>query len=390
MVHPLVQHGERTLDRCQVGDAVLRKHSHAEGIDQFRDSVIDLGINVVGTSGKDDAVSAGLLQIVQDFLAFVVDCLAAAFQFLPAGIDSSADLISRNAGIQVNQLLLNRVLTGEGNKWALKTDVQIPEILDIVLDIHRIGSDDGAVVVIAGILELLSLIRHAGIEDGLDPLRDQPFNVTVGDLGRVAFRFGRNGFDPQLIDPMRTGRREDDPVLQFCEERMPEGIQLIHIQDTRDTDDAALRLILRKGLSAEQEFLLEFIEIRQVVLILLQTQSALAAVAGDELPASGEPVDGQAAVVGAALALGVVSGISQGVDLVDGQHGRLLRLSAFFVIILMEALPGDQARAERTHDAGDIRTDGFTACGLLERAKYAVIVKCAALHNNVAAELGRI
>ena len=45
---------------------------------------------------------------------------------------------------------------------------------------------------VAGLLELLPLIGDAGIEDFLHALRDQPLDVTMRQLGRIALGLGRD------------------------------------------------------------------------------------------------------------------------------------------------------------------------------------------------------
>ena len=206
MVHPLVQNGQRPLDRCKVGDTVLSEHSHPEGIDQIRDAMMDLRINVIGTACENDPMPAGLLQIFKNLLAFIIDRLPCTLQLCPSCVDCAADLISRNIRKEVYELFLNGIPVGKCNEGAVELNVQIPQILYIVLDVHRIGGDDGAVIVIARVLELLSLVRHARIEDPFDSLCDQPLDMTVCDLGRVAFRFRGDRFDAQLIDPVGSGR----------------------------------------------------------------------------------------------------------------------------------------------------------------------------------------
>lgn len=70
MIHPLVVDTERTLDLCQVGYRILCQYSNAVAVDQIRDTVMDLGINVIRTAGKDNSSSSCLFQILQSFLPF--------------------------------------------------------------------------------------------------------------------------------------------------------------------------------------------------------------------------------------------------------------------------------------------------------------------------------
>lgn len=47
VVHPLVEDDQRTLDRIQVRDRVLGEHGKTIGINQLRDAVVDLSVNMV-------------------------------------------------------------------------------------------------------------------------------------------------------------------------------------------------------------------------------------------------------------------------------------------------------------------------------------------------------
>ena len=85
-------------------------------------------------------------------------------------------------------------------------------------------------------------------------------------------------------------------------------------------------------------------------------------------------VDGQAAVIGAALAVSHFCGILQGIDLLDREHGCLL---AFI------AVPGDQRGSECAHNAGDIRTNGLAVRNPLEAAQYGIVVEGPSLNNDM-------
>ena len=171
---------------------------------------------------------------------------------------------------------------------------------------------------------------------------------------------------------------------------MPERVELVHIQHTRDSDNSAVCFIFRKRFSSEQQLLLEIIEIRNVVFVLLQAKTALTAVSGYELSTAGEPVDGQAAVVRASLALGIVSGIFQRIDLVDGEHGGLFRRCVLPAFPFMEAFTRDQTGSESAHDAGDIGTDCFAVCCFFKCTKNTVVIEGSALYNDMTAQLRRI
>ena len=78
-------------------------------------------------------------------------------------------------------------------------DIVFCQLFHIVFDILCIGGDHGAVVMVACLRRFVPLIGNAGIENVLDALFDQPGNVAVNQLGRIALRLTGDGFDTQLI-----------------------------------------------------------------------------------------------------------------------------------------------------------------------------------------------
>ena len=97
---------------------------------------------------------------------------------------------------------------------------------------------------------------------------------------------------------------------------------------------------------------------------------------------SGEFVDSQTAVIGTSTTVCHRSCIFQLVDLINGEHSR-------FCAFLM-AFTGNQCSTEGTHDSGNIRTDGFTACNLFEASKNRIIVEGTTLYNDVLAKFGSV
>ncbi len=82
----------------------------------------------------------------------------------------------------------------------------VGDLLHIVLDILRIGGDNGAVVVIACLGEFVSLIEESRVENKVGLLLHEPLDVTVGQLGRVALGLTGDGLDTQLIKLVGRGR----------------------------------------------------------------------------------------------------------------------------------------------------------------------------------------
>ena len=96
MVHPLVHDVERPLHRIQVGDGIFCKHCDVIRVDQFRNPVVYLRVNMIRASGQDDAPVAGLIQILNGFLALAAHILAAGCQFFPCRMHGRLDLSFEN------------------------------------------------------------------------------------------------------------------------------------------------------------------------------------------------------------------------------------------------------------------------------------------------------
>ena len=229
------------------------------------------------------------------------------------------------------------------------------------------------------VLKFCPLIRYTGVEDKFHALFDEPGHMAVRQLRGITFRFARNGLNAQLINFSRRGRGEHYLVFQPCKERKPERIVFKHVEHSRDTHLSAHCLVRGEGLVGEKLLVFIVEQVRNIVLVLLLADTALAAVAADVLASAGETVDGQTAVVGTSLAVCHGGGVLERVDLLDRKHRRLL--------VRVIALARDQSRSERAHDAGDVRTDRLAVRNLLKAAQNRVVIESSALHNDVASQL---
>ena len=119
-----------------------------------------------------------------------------------------------------------------------------------------------------------------------------------------------------------------------------------------------------------------------MIFVLFFTDTTFTAVTADILAAAGEFVDGQTAVVGTSTAVCHCGCVFQFIDLVNGEHGGFLTLLVTFA--------GDQGSAERTHDSGDIRTDGFTVGDFFKASQNCIIIESTALYNDVLTKFGSI
>ena len=78
---------------------------------------------------------------------------------------------------------------------------------------------------------------------------------------------------------------------------------------------------LRKVARRKNSLIFIVEKVRDMILVLFFSKSALTAVSTDIFAAAGEFVDGQTAVVGTSAAVRHGGGVLQAVDLINGKHG---------------------------------------------------------------------
>ena len=123
--------------------------------------------------------------------------------------------------------------------------------------------------------------------------------MAVHQLGREARRVGRDCVLALEVQRAVRSRRGHHVVAARCEELVPKRQQLVHVEAHRDADDRLARVLV---CIASQKPALFFEHIVFRLSGLHARDRLFAAVAADELPAARESVDGQLAVVRAAVA----------------------------------------------------------------------------------------
>ena len=112
MVHPLVIDTQGAFNRCQMRDRILCQYGNAVGVDQVRDTVMDLRINVVWPSGQHDAASSCLIQIAESLLTFPANIFPALGHFFPGGMGSVRYFCGGNVFKLFQQPLCDGILIG--------------------------------------------------------------------------------------------------------------------------------------------------------------------------------------------------------------------------------------------------------------------------------------
>ena len=203
VVHPLVRDDDGPFHLSQMGNGILRQHRKTVAGDHVRDTMVDLGIDVIGAARQHDAVMAGLFHPGKDLLSFFLRVRFCLQKLLPGQMGGGTDLRLRkswNLSAVFRQAVLaefcqeflhepicQHLFIGKGEEGIHEVDMVVVEAFHVVFDVLRIGGDHGAVIVVACIRGFVPLIGDAGVEDPLYPVFDQPFDVSVHQLCRVAF-----------------------------------------------------------------------------------------------------------------------------------------------------------------------------------------------------------
>ena len=98
------------------------------------------------------------------------------------------------------------------------------------------------------------------------------------------------------------------------------------------------------------------------------------------LTTSGKFADSKTAMIRTALTDRHTGAVFQMIDLVDAEHGRLIRS------VFHKAVPCNQGSAKCTHNSCDIGTDYFNTCNLFEASENGIIIKGTTLYNNIFAK----
>ena len=155
---------------------------------------------------------------------------------------------------------------------------------------------------VSGSRNLFPLVRNTRIEDKRHIAFDEPGNVTVGKLCRVTFRLTRDRLDAQLVDLVAGLWGQHHAEAELLKEGCPVREVLVHVENTRDSNNASCRLVGGQRLIVEDPVVFPGEQIRDIALCLFHTESALTAVSGNVLAAALKAVDRQDAVVHASAA----------------------------------------------------------------------------------------
>ena len=155
---------------------------------------------MVRTSSQDDSAAAGLFQIVQGLFSLSANVVSTMAHFFPRCMGSCLYFFGRKIGKFFHKACDNRFFIGKRKKRIMETNGWVIELINVVFNIFRIGSNDRTVVMVDRIFKLCPFIRNTRIENIVYALFDQPGHMTMGQFCRIAFGFTGNGFDSKFIN----------------------------------------------------------------------------------------------------------------------------------------------------------------------------------------------
>ena len=191
VIHPLIHHPQRPLGLGIQRQAVLGEYRQTIGGNQFRDAVVDLRIDVIGSAAQHDASALLGFHFRQQPGALPTDIRLGLQLLLPGRMDGGAHFLFRDLPLLsgcFHQPVGGSLLGGQGDKGANVMNAAVRDFLHVVFQILRVGDHNGTVVVILGILCLLVLIKHTGMENLPNTLVNQPLHMTMGQLSGIALR----------------------------------------------------------------------------------------------------------------------------------------------------------------------------------------------------------
>ena len=365
-----------------MGHGIFGEHREAGRRDEIGNAVMHFRIDMIGMTGQNDAHLASFLEKVEHFCALFLQVVLELFLFAEGLFKSFLNFRAGDVAEEVErQEHVEQTVQFHGQEGADEFHALFAQLFHIVLQQLRITTHHRAVVAVVLREEFLALKGDARIENAVHALLDEIHDVAVAELGRIAHRLRRNGGHAAGVHFFGGRRREHHAEAQLREQGEPEGIILIHVQHTGNAYAAAGSLVRgERHVVIEQPLVLVVEEIGHAFVGSALACAALAAVAGDEAGTVGKAIHGEQTVVGTALAAGDASfGMEGGQLFAREQRGA----GGGFVFF------GDERRAERSHETGDVQTQHFAAETEFQGAKQGVVLEGAALRDDVFAEFFR-
>ena len=204
------------LPRLQLADGVLGQDHHTQRADGFGDAVVDFRIDMVRAPGKHDAPAVVLLHVRQCAQTLLLHIMFEHLVFGVRGLDRRFGFLTGHVGPceLLDDTVDHQLMIGEIEIGTHVVHALLAQFGHVRADDHRVVRHDRAVVVVVGVGHKILLVAYARVEDGCDALVEQPLDMAVHQLGRVADVLGGDRFDARLEQFMRAAARNHDLEAQ--------------------------------------------------------------------------------------------------------------------------------------------------------------------------------
>ena len=169
------------------------------------------GVDVVGTAGEHDASAVVLLHVGKRGQTFLLHVMLEDLVFGVGGLDRGFGFLAGHVGPRklFDDAANHELMVGEVEVRVHVAHAVLTQLRNVGADDERIVGHNRAVVMIVRVGHEVLLVAHARVEDGLDALVDQPLDMAMHQLGRIADVFGGDGFDAGLEQLVGAAGREN-------------------------------------------------------------------------------------------------------------------------------------------------------------------------------------
>ena len=141
MIYPLI-HNTQGPGRLKIdGKTILSKNRQTVGGNQFRDPVVDFGVDMIRPPRQHDSALAVMLHLIEQALAFRTNICLDPLLFCPCRFYCRMHLRCGNIPFLTAELyhaVSNRLFIGKRHKWAYVAHGSIGNGFHIVFDVFRI------------------------------------------------------------------------------------------------------------------------------------------------------------------------------------------------------------------------------------------------------------
>ena len=228
MIRPLIQNGKLGSVR-KVGDAVFGYDRQSKARNKLLDTVVYFGVDVVGTSRKNDYRHFALPRLFDYLLALCDKVAAVVFESLHSLAPNRFRVLFGNAVFcQRLAHYLGKML------FKIYVNVRMHEI--VVVKLVNVGfkqfgivRHNGTVIVIVA-LTLVDIVAFAGVENEIRAPLQKAEDVSVGKLRGIAYRVRGNGVLTLIVDVTGAFLADHHLKAKFGENLVPERQLLVKSQ----------------------------------------------------------------------------------------------------------------------------------------------------------------